>query len=104
MLWNQGKMSGAILSKHFNTIAFIEIFDTQLDDPYRWLEDPYSNETKQFVSAQNDLSDSYLKNCDVWRKINEKLTETYNYKRRTLRDYVGDHYYFQMNTGLQNQE
>lgn len=32
----------------------------QVADPYSWLSDPDSEETKQFVAEQNKLSESYI--------------------------------------------
>lgn len=32
----------------------------QIADPFRWLEDPYSEQTKAWVTAQNQLSSAYL--------------------------------------------
>lgn len=33
----------------------------KIADPYRWLEDLESDETKQFVQQQQNLTESYLK-------------------------------------------
>ena len=39
-----------------------EYFGAKVADPYRWLEDDMSDETAQWVKAENDVTFSYLKN------------------------------------------
>ena len=42
---------------------------TSIADPYVWLEDPDSEETKTFVEAQNKITTNYLINCEVKEKF-----------------------------------
>lgn len=76
---------------------------TQIKDVYRWLEDPDSTETEEFVNAQNSISRPFLENGEEWKKLNTKLTKLWNYPKYGCPMRYGNYYYYFMNTGLQNQ-
>ncbi|GCC51232.1 S9 family peptidase [Chryseotalea sanaruensis] len=78
-------------------------FGTDVQDPYRWLEDDTSKQTAQWVSAQNDVTFSYLNNISYRDKIKERLSKIFNYERLSAPFKEGDYYYFYKNDGLQNQ-
>ena len=78
-------------------------FDTTIADPYRWLEDDYSNSTKAWVSKQNAFTNSYMRKIPYRRKIEKRLTEIWNYPSQGMPFKKGEKYYFYKNDGLQSQ-
>ncbi len=78
-------------------------FDTRVPDPYRWLEDDRSEETANWVKAQNDVTFGYLNTIPFREAIKDRLTELYDYERVSAPDEHGDYFYYFRNDGLQNQ-
>ncbi|CAF0956243.1 unnamed protein product [Adineta ricciae] len=76
-----------------------------VNDAYRWLEDPDSDETVKFVSEQNAISQDYLNKIPYRNKFFEHLKEVFNIPKFSCpsKQPNGKYYYF-MNTGLQNQD
>ncbi len=81
-----------------------EYFGVQVADPYRWLEDDNSEETAEWVKAQNAVTNAYLQKIPYRQKIADRLTEIWNYPRYRTPVKKGDKYYFRKNDGLQNQD
>ena len=48
---------------------------TIVEDPYRWLEDDNSDETKAWVVAQNKVTQDYLNKIPYRDKVKKKLKE-----------------------------
>jgi prolyl oligopeptidase len=72
-------------------------------DPYRWLEDPESEETKAWVEAQNAVTFSYLSEIPAREKIKQRLTKLWDYEKYGIPFKEGDRYFYYKNNGLQNQ-
>lgn len=53
----------------------------RIPDPYRWLEDPESTETKTFVDAQNAISAPYLAGLPGRQQLLNRMTELWDYPR-----------------------
>ncbi|CDJ27325.1 uncharacterized protein EMH_0030780 [Eimeria mitis] len=77
-------------------------FGTSVADPYRWLEDPESEETKAFVAAENEVSEKYL-NTPIRDQILKALTKFQDYPKFGTPFKEGDFWYSWRNAGLQNQ-
>jgi prolyl oligopeptidase len=71
-------------------------------DPYRWLEDADSAETRAWVDAQNALTRSMLDGPERDALMGE-LTTVFNYPRTTALGRRGGRYFFTHNPGLLNQ-
>src|ERR1041385_5838720 len=80
-----------------------DYFGTKVYDPYRWLEDETSAETKAWVDEQNRLTFGYLDKIPFREKLKARLTELYNYPRYSAPFHRGETYFFSKNDGLQNQ-
>jgi prolyl oligopeptidase len=80
-----------------------EIREHGLPDPYRWLEDPDSDETRAWVNAQNETFQGFIQKSPDREKLKNCLTELYNYPKRGCPFKRGDYYYYYRNDGLQNQ-
>ena len=76
---------------------------TKIADPYRWLEDLDTADTKSWVAAQNRLTDAYLAEIPARQKIKERLTKLWNFERFGIPFREGERYFYTKNDGLQNQ-
>ena len=72
-------------------------------DPYRWLEDIDSPETRSWVEAQNKLTFSYLETIESRPAIARKLEQLWNYERYSAPYEEGGRFFFAKNDGLQDQ-
>lgn len=77
---------------------------TLVADPYRWLEDTDSIDTASWISAQNELTKSFLSDISVKDHIRQRLTELWNFPRALAPHKVKNRYFQLRNTGLQNQD
>ncbi len=72
-------------------------------DPFRWLEDDNSAETKNWVKAQNQITFNYLDDIPFRKTLKNRLSKIWNYERFSSPFKEGGKYYFFRNDGLQNQ-
>nr|WP_136252758.1 prolyl oligopeptidase family serine peptidase [Ningiella ruwaisensis] len=78
-------------------------FGQEVADPYRWLEDDRSEETGEWVKAQNEVTQSYFQQIPYREEISALVRELINYERISAPFKQGEYTYFYKNDGLQNQ-
>jgi prolyl oligopeptidase len=76
---------------------------TKVADPYRWLEDADSPDTKAWVEAEDKLTFGYLEKISYRGAIRDRLLKLWNYERFTTPEQENGRYFYQHNNGLQNQ-
>jgi prolyl oligopeptidase len=76
---------------------------TKVADPYRWLEDVDSPETRAWVEAENRVTFAYLEQIPERERIRRRLTELWDYPKYGAPFKKGGRYFFFRNSGLQNQ-
>jgi prolyl oligopeptidase len=76
---------------------------TSVADPYRWLENTDSPETKAWVEAENRLTFSYLSSIPERAAIRDRLTKLWDYPKYYAPEKVNDFLFYFENSGLQNQ-
>lgn len=86
-----------------DTTVVDDYFGTLVADPYRWLEDDNSQETKDWVKRQNDVTFAYLESLPNRAKIRARLEKLYNYERFGTPFKKGGKFFFYKNDGMQNQ-
>src|SRR2546428_2603467 len=80
-----------------------DYYGTRVPDPYRWLEDPDSPESRAWIEAQNRLTEAYLAAIPARTTIRDRLTKLWNYPKYGTPFRKGGRYFFFKNDGLQNQ-
>ncbi|MEG3836892.1 prolyl oligopeptidase family serine peptidase [Microcoleus sp. Z1_C3] len=75
----------------------------KVSDPYRWLENPDSEETQAWVEAQNAVTFAYLNEIPAREKIKQRLTQLWDYEKYGIPFKEGERYFYYKNDGLQNQ-
>src|ERR1700756_1658357 len=76
---------------------------TKVADPYRGLEDTDSTDTRAWIESENKLTFHYLDQIPYRHAIHERLMKLWNYERYGVPEQQGGRYFYQHNSGLQNQ-
>ena len=76
---------------------------TAVADPYRWLEDPDSPDSRRWIEAENKVTFKFLDTIPQRAAIHTRLKELWDYERYGVPFKEQARYFFSKNSGLQNQ-
>src|ERR1700733_14833585 len=72
-------------------------------DPYRWMEDSDSPQTRAWVQAQGKISADYLAALPHRDEMARRLKAIWNFERWNAPEKYGSNWFYSHNDGLQNQ-
>lgn len=75
----------------------------KVPDPYRWLEDPDSDESRAWIEAENEITFKFLAEIRERDPIKKRLTALWDFERYGVPFHRGGRYFYEHNNGLQNQ-
>ena len=104
---NSNSISPTKMDKQYPVAKKVDQIDdyhgVKVPDPYRWLEDPDSADSRAWIEAENKLTFGFLDKIPERTKIKERLTKLWNYEKYSPPFKDGGRYFYLKNDGLQNQ-
>ncbi len=83
--------------------VYDDYFGTHVEDPYRWMEDDNSAQTKRWVEAENQITSSYLESIPFRSKLLKRLKQLAGYDTSGAPFKRHGKWYVSRHVGLQNQ-
>ena len=80
-----------------------EYHGVKVPDPYRWMEDIDSPQTRAWVQAESELSSRYLAAIPGRDRVAALLKRIWNFERWSPPEKYGQYWFYTHNDGLQNQ-
>ena len=79
------------------------LWGIEVADPYRWLEEPKSEESQAWIAEQNALTFGWLGEIEERQLIRDRVETLWNYERFSSPSLSAGRYFYFRNDGLQNQ-
>ncbi len=77
--------------------------DHRIADPFRWLEDPDSAETRAWVQAQAAFTEAHLAELPLRQAFKDRITRLWDYPKTGVPTVEGGALFYSRNSGLQRQ-
>ena len=84
------------------TVQIDDYFGTKISDPYRWLENDTSAETKAWVSTEQQFTENYLAKINFREQIKNRYKAILNYTKYSGAFKAGEYIIYSKSDGQQN--
>ncbi len=91
-VYPKAKKSG-ITHSYFNRI---------ISDPYSWLEDDSTSDTKEWIEQENSITQDYFSRIPFRESIRQRLNKIWDYEKYSVPFRLAPYTYYYKNNGLQN--
>jgi prolyl oligopeptidase len=89
------------LNKAVDTVD--DYHGVRVADPYRWLEDLNSADTKEWIERQDAVTRRYLNSLPMREALRKRITELWNFPKVSVPSREGGRFWYRKNSGLQRQ-
>lgn len=72
-------------------------------DPYRWLEDMSSADTREWIEKQDGVTRRYLNSLPMRDALRKRITELWDFPKVSVPSREGGRFWYRKNSGLQRQ-
>lgn len=100
---SQSRTSISSYPKSKKTDHYDHYFGVKVYDPYRWLEDQDSEETRDWVLRQSQFTQEFLASIPHRELIKKRLTTVWDYEKLGVPFLKNETLFYFKNSGLQNQ-
>ncbi|KAJ3163997.1 hypothetical protein HK101_000542 [Irineochytrium annulatum] len=76
-----------------------DVYGVKVEDPYRWMEDPFDPEVVEYVHEQDTLAKNYVRSLPEYQRFKRIYTETSRFTRYTPPMKHGEYWYYSINHG-----
>ncbi|PJB16048.1 MAG: S9 family peptidase [Flavobacteriales bacterium CG_4_9_14_3_um_filter_32_8] len=97
------EMKNKYLTTRVDNTVVDDYFGTKIADPYRWLEDDNSEETKRWVINQNLITEDYIEDIPFRASLKKQLTDLWDFETIGTPSKHGNYYIYSKNNGKQDQ-
>lgn len=87
------------------TVNQVDVYHgVSIKDPYRWLENQHSHDTRKLIKEENKVTEKFLNRINVRKEIKTRLKQLWRYPKHSVPFRVKNRLFYYQNTGRQDRD